>query len=412
MVREATAPERARTTTQRERPRVVVLGGGVAGVTAAFELRRRIGDLAAIVLISDRDRFTLGTALVGVPFGRGRARTGFALAPALARHDVRFVHARVERIEPGSRRVLAGDQEIAYDYLIVAAGPRRADIPGSGDRSDILQAIHTEAAALATRAAVARFLEQPGPAVVGMAPGAGYLSAAYEFVLQLDYALRRRDCRERATIAFVTPEAHLGYLGTPTAGAQRVLERLFARRTITVFTGAVIDHVDAGNVYLHDDTRLPARLALVLPELSGVPAFLRTAGLTDEFGFVPVDVHYRHQTYSEIYAAGVAARLQVPAGLPEGLPRTGYLASAAGKAVATNLAAAIRGVAPTARALPRLLDLRVLDGGDAGLLLARTDAPLPFRIALPLPDRVAHWTKAALVYYLLWKLRTGRTYLP
>ena len=40
------------------------------------------------------------------------------------------------------------------------------------------------------------------------------------------------------------------------------------------------------------------------------------------------------------------------------------------------------------------------------------DAPLPFRVALPLPGRTAHWAKAALVRYLLWKLRTGRTYLP
>jgi hypothetical protein len=151
------------------------------------------------------------------------------------------------------------------------------------------------------------------------------------------------------------------------------MEQLFARRHITVFACAVIDHVDGANVYLHDGTRLPARLALVMPGIVGVQALLRSAGLTDEFGFVPVDAQYRHQTYPEIYAAGVAARLQLPSA--QGLPSTGYLAWAAGRAVAANLAAAIRGTEPTARTLPRLLDLRILDGGDTGLLLASFAGP-------------------------------------
>jgi sulfide:quinone oxidoreductase len=233
---------------------------------------------------------------------------------------------------------------------------------------------------------------------------------AYEFVLQLDYELRRRDLRGRATIAFVTPEMRLGYLGAPIPGAHRIMERLFAQRRITVFTGAVVDHLDDGYVYLHDGTRLPAQLAVVLPEVGGVPAILRTAGLTDEFGFVPVDAQYRHQSYPEIYAAGLAARLQMPRA--EALPKTAYLASAAGRAAATNLAAVIQGRAPTAPTLPRLLDLSILDGGDAGLLLAGAGAPLPFRVALSLPGRTAHWANEALLRYLLWKLRTGRTYLP
>jgi sulfide:quinone oxidoreductase len=335
---------------------------------------------------------------------------GFALAPALARHDIRFIHAEVERIEPERRVVRAGDQEIPYDFLIVATGPQVTDIPASGNQDGVLHAIHTESGALATRDAVERLLEHPGPAVVGLARGAGYLSAAYDFVLQLDYELRRRGRRDHATIAFVTPEVHLGYLGAAITGARRIMEGLFARRRITVFTGAIIDHVADEHVYLHDGTRLPAVLAVVLPEVGGVPAILRSAGLTDEFGFIPVDAQYRHQTYPEIYAAGLAARLQAPSA--DGVPSTAYLAAAAGRAVAMNLAAVIRGGDPTAPTLPRLADLGILDGGDAGVLLVGAGAPLPFHVALPLPGRVAHWANEALLRYLLWKLRVGRTDLP
>jgi NADPH-dependent 2,4-dienoyl-CoA reductase/sulfur reductase-like enzyme len=51
------------------RPRVVILGGGVAGLTAAYELRRCLCDRADMTLISDSDRFLLGLSLIWTPLG-------------------------------------------------------------------------------------------------------------------------------------------------------------------------------------------------------------------------------------------------------------------------------------------------------------------------------------------------------
>jgi hypothetical protein len=60
------------------RKHVVVLGGGVSGLTAAYELRRKLGDRAEILLISDNSQFLLGPALLGVPFGQRTGNIGFA----------------------------------------------------------------------------------------------------------------------------------------------------------------------------------------------------------------------------------------------------------------------------------------------------------------------------------------------
>ena len=64
------------------------------------------------------------------------------------------------------------------------------------------------------------------------------------------------------------------------------------------------------------------------------------------------------------------------------------------------------------RSLPRLLDLRLIDGGDAGVLLLTAERRRPLHVALPLPGRTAHWAKALLTRYLLFKLRTGHTQWP
>src|SRR5438067_13545115 len=50
----------------------------------------------------------------------------------------------------------------------------------------------------------------------------------------------------------------------------------------------------------------------------------------------------------------------------------------------------------------RLLDLRLLDGGDTGVLLVSADLIRPLRLAVPLPGRLAHGTKLLLAHYLLW----------
>ncbi|MDB5058332.1 MAG: FAD-dependent pyridine nucleotide-disulfide oxidoreductase [Chloroflexi bacterium] len=125
-----------------------------------------------------------------------------------------------------------------------------------------------------------------------------------------------------------------------------------------------------------------------------------------------MDAQYRHSTFPEIYAAGVAAQAEVPAPQAGGLPKTGYLAAAMARIAARNIAAAITQSLPVERSLPRLLDLRILDGGDTGVLLISADVVRPLRLAVPLPGRSGHWLKGLLTRYLLWKLRTGRTYLP
>jgi sulfide:quinone oxidoreductase len=397
-------------TPERHKPRVVVLGGGVAGLTAAYELHRRLGDHVQITVVSASERFVLGLGLPWMPFGRKTATLSFPLAHALEKHGITFVRAYVEHVSTERRIVLAHYTEIPYDYLLITTGPR-ADhqaIPGVAGLLKATEAIWTEQSAVEAGHALERFLEQPGPVVIGAAQGVTYLSAAYEFALQLDYALRRRGLRARAPLTFVTPEPYLGHLDVGAPAARRVLERLFARRHITALTGAAIERVDREGVHLRDGQTLPAAYTMIMPPFSGVVSIGQSPDLTDAQGFVPVDARYRHEHYPEIYAAGVAASSPVTAGTP----KTGYLAAATARVAAQNIAAVIGRSAPAARALPRLRDLRIIDGGDTGVLLLSADLARPLHLALPLPGRTAHWLKRLLTRYLLWKLHTGRSHWP
>lgn len=79
---------------------------------------------------------------------------------------------------------------------------------------------------------------------------------------------------------------------------------------------------------------------MVLPPAAGVAGISRSPLVADAHGFVPVDDHYRHVSWPQIYAVGVAARGEDGAQSLEGRPKTGYLATIMARAAARAVSAA------------------------------------------------------------------------
>src|SRR3954471_14281209 len=90
-------------------PRVVVLGGGFGGVTAARRLERACGRRAEITLVSRENFFVLTPLLFEACSGRLELRhCAQPIRPALRR--ARFLEGRVERVDVERReaRAVAG----------------------------------------------------------------------------------------------------------------------------------------------------------------------------------------------------------------------------------------------------------------------------------------------------------------
>lgn len=395
---------------------VVVAGGGFAGLAAAYTLRERLGASDRVTVIEPSGRFVFALSLVWAVLGRYLYRGTFALDPALGAKGINYVRSAVREVRPEAKVIRTDDGELQYDRLIIATGgrPDTAAIPGLAGEFQSAHWIVGEESAVEARESLRRLLGNPGPVVIGAAPGATYFSGVYELALALDTVLRQHGIRDRVPLTFITGQPYLGDLGFHQSAARTKMETLFAARGIAYRTGTAIERVDSHEVTLGSGERLPAAISIIMPPFTGVVDIWKSAELTDDHGFNPVDDRYQHVKFPDIYAAGVACTFDYPVPpLSESrAPHTGYLAVRMGQVAAQNVAASLGAGPPSRRTLPYVFDIRLLDGGSIGLFLTSWGRREVRSIALELPGQAAHYLKALQERYLVWRLRTGRMGLP
>jgi sulfide:quinone oxidoreductase len=274
-------------------PRIVVAGGGVAGLEACLALRHLAGadDLRIHLLSRDR-HFEYRPLAVLEPFGGARAWR-MELARFAADQDVELVRDTLAAIEPGSHLAMpAYSERLSYDALLICVGARAVrSIPGAiifrGGRD---------------AGAVAAALDAIGPheratIVFAVPAGAFWTLPLYELAILAAARLRRQAPNARVVLA--TPErAPLEAFG-PVASA--AISELLDDRGIELVCPVRPTAADGGELECDDGTRIPARTVFALPGLVG----RRIPGLAqDGMGFVAVDQHQRAPGAADVYAAG------------------------------------------------------------------------------------------------------------
>lgn len=115
--------------------RVVVLGNGIAGVTAADHVRRQHPDCELTLVADERHDFYNRTSVSRLVYSRA-GMSGMYLLPSAwytERKIATWLNTRAMRIDrPGRRVVLATGEELSYDRLILATGSRSRIPPIEG----------------------------------------------------------------------------------------------------------------------------------------------------------------------------------------------------------------------------------------------------------------------------------------
>ena len=317
---------------------VLVLGGGVGGLVAANELRRRLSPRDRVMLVEREARHLFQPSLLWLMVGRRRReQIGRPVRSLLAR-GVELVETDVRAIAPQARRVETAAGVFSADALVVALGAELAPDAVAGYRDAALNIFSPEGAA-----ACARALESfRGGRVVVAVSALPYKcpAAPYEAALLLDDELRRRGLREASQIDLFTPEPQPMPVAGPAMG--RAVAGLLEVKGIRFHPRSPIERFEpaAAELVLADGTRAGYELLAAVPP-HRPPAAVRGSGLANEAGWVPVERGTLQTGHDRVYAVGDATSITLTNGKP--LPKAGVFAHAQALVVAREIAATFSG---------------------------------------------------------------------
>ena len=404
-------------------PRIVVLGAGLGGTIAAYEINGAVGKRAEIMMISDSDTYSF---IPSNPWVAVRWREPEAiqvhLPPIFDKKGIGFTSAGAKRIHPAEKRVeLNNGESINYDYLVIATGPDLAfdEIEGFGPNGGHTVSICQTGHAAEAANDFEEFCKNPGPIVVGAAQGASCYGPAYEFALILDTELKRRKIRDRVPMTFVTAEPYIGHLGLDGVGdTKTLLESELRNRHIKWITNARVTSFEAGMAHVEevaDDGSvkskhdLPFGYSMLLPAFRGVPAVRDIEGLTNPRGFILIDKHQRNTKFPEIFALGVCVAIPPtgPTPVPVGVPKTGFMIESMVTAIAENFVEILDGKEPTHEATWNAVCLA--DFGDGGVAFVAQPQIPPRNLNWSSSGKWVHLAKIGFEKYFLRKIRKGES---
>jgi sulfide:quinone oxidoreductase len=276
--------------------RVLIAGGGAAGLEALLALQSLAGDRVELMLVAPDDEFVYRPLAAEEPFAVGRIRQ-VPLRDAARDAKAAFLAATIESVDTGQKLVNTseGTEPLQYDALVLAVGaqamPAVAHALTWDDRSDSEML-----------GGLVRDIEEgyAKKLAVVIPPGPAWPLRAYELALLITLEAKGMSANLETTI--VTPDpSPLATLGSQAVDAVSTeLEQ--AGIAVVSADSADIEPGHAATIVLQPSgQRFEVDRVLALPSLQGRPV----AGIpADGQGFIDVDEHCRVRGVDGVWAVG------------------------------------------------------------------------------------------------------------
>ena len=329
---------------------VVILGGGIGGLVAANELRRRLPREHKVVLVEKNSEHAFPPSFLWLMTGRRQPNQIIRTVRSLVRSGVEVIQAEVKSIDIPNRSVVTSSElTLVYDHLVIALGAELSpdSIPGLYQN---YHSFYTFQETIRLQQALARFTGGKIAIVICSLPYKCPAAPHEAAMLMVDY-FRRRGIGNHTQVHLYTPEPQ----PMPAAGPQigEAVKSMLSSNGISFHPLHKLTSVNSQQHKLFFDGReaVSYDLLVAIPP-HRAPSVVRDANLTNEAGWIPVDPTTLKTKFDNVYAIGDITSIPIPGrwkpDIPLMLPKAGVFAEMQAKIVAQEIEDEINGRPHTA----------------------------------------------------------------
>ncbi|MGE5500078.1 MAG: NAD(P)/FAD-dependent oxidoreductase [Syntrophothermus sp.] len=335
--------------------RLLILGAGIAGQTAALHARKKLDSRHDVIVVSPNSKWNWIPSNIWVGTGYMKPeQVTFPLAPVFHKTGITFHQAKALSIHPEGNELSkdafvrieytekgkeGATEDIPYDYLINATGPKLNFDATKGlgpekNSHSVCTYLHAEETNKHLHELIARMKKgERKTLLIGTGHGnCTCQGAAFEYLFNVEYELRRQKVRDKAEIKWISNEYELGDFGMGgmfiryggyVTQTKIFTESLFTERGIEWITRAHCKEIMPGEACYENldgkEKSVKFDFAMLLPPFSGVglKAYDRmnndiTSELFAPSGFMLVDGDYTKKPYEEWKASDWPSTYQNP----------------------------------------------------------------------------------------------------
>ncbi len=326
--------------------KVVIVGGGTGGATAAKYLRMADPSIEVTLIEANKHYYTcyLSNEVLSGDRSLDSIKFGYA---GLAKHGVKVVHDRVTGIDAGAKMVkTAGGQSFGYDRCVVAPGIDLSYDKIEGYDAKVAEKITHAWKAGPQTATLRKQLEamKDGGTVVIAAPPNPFRCPPGPYERASQIAMYLQNHKPKSKVIILDPKPKFSKMGLFT-GAWKKLYGYGTDNAMIEWHG---QQEEAGVVSVNaadnsvttgfgDEIKADV-LNVIPPQTAGAVAF--TAGLTNDKGWCPINLHtFESKIHAGIHVLGDAS-------IATGMPKSGYSANSQAKVCVAAITAMLNGQEP------------------------------------------------------------------
>jgi sulfide:quinone oxidoreductase len=365
--------------------KILILGGGFAGVQTAIELQKKGG--FEVTLVSDRDYLYLYPISIWIPV---RLKEFEEVKVPLARiqktYPFKVIVDKVTEIKAAASQVVCENHTLTFDYLVVAFGAEKMQHKGS---NHTLSICGKPEMALEIRSKIDELIEKgSGKIAIGFGGNPKDKSAvrggpAFELMFNLHTYLKTKKLRDKFELTFFAPMDEPG--ARMGKGALAMMDKMFANYHIGKRFGKKIKEFVADGVVFEDDSKLESDFTMFIAAGAG-PGMLKNSDLPlSDAGFIKIDNFGQVHNFTNVFAIGDVAAMEGP----DWIAKQGHIAELMGRNAAYNIAEIEKGSSRRKGYKEHLNILCVMDTGNGAAFVFRNGTKA-FMIPMPI---VGHWLK-------------------